>query len=121
MPISKRPHWRCVKCGIVFEKEDFASRLVIYEEMEKHGARAVVMGSRTCPKCGTAHQMGDIYIGKYDVLEDSSPTSERSMNREETRRRPDVKWRAKPSTLGDVLRSLIVGPLFGWITMLMLL
>jgi hypothetical protein len=71
MRVSKQLQWRCSNCGALFYK-DFAERLALYEQMVEAGALAGIRGTRTCTKCGTAHQVIDILFGKFDANRSAS-------------------------------------------------
>jgi hypothetical protein len=63
MHVSRCRYWWCPKCQAAFEKEDLAATI------RRHSGRrdAVLLGTRTCRKCGAAFLLRDIYAGKHDA------------------------------------------------------
>lgn len=62
MHVSRCRYWWCPKCQAAFEKDGLAAAI------RRQGRRpdAVVLGTRTCRKCGEAFLLRDIYAGKHD-------------------------------------------------------
>src|SRR6267142_2732114 len=63
MRVSRCRFWWCSKCHAVFEKEDLATKIILYGG----SGEGTILGTRGCGNCESVYEVRDIYAGKHDV------------------------------------------------------